>query len=202
MTTPASKRSAWALGTLHKLDGICRYLALNLLWLLSCCLVVTGPAGTKAMLETAKDWAAGSEAPVLRTFAGHFKAGALRTTAAAAPLMVAGFLLLINFEIASHTGSQRAFLTPALIAVAIPYLVFTANLLPANLGHHADIRGSYRRTLTSIVTNPTAAMLTILISAAAVFIAFVQPFAIFVVAAPAARLIVAATSRTIHQPAS
>lgn len=196
MTAAASRRTAWATNTLQGLDVVCRYLALNVLWIISCALVLTAAAGTKAMLETTKNWASGDETPVLKTFAAHFRRNAVSTTAAAAPLAALGMLLVFNLEIASHTGAQQVILLPALAAVAIPYAIFTACLLPANLGQAGGVKAAYGRTLAHIVTSPTAAALTVAIALAACFIIYVQPYAVFLIAAPAARLAVAASFRS------
>ncbi|MET7333587.1 hypothetical protein [Nonomuraea sp. NPDC005650] len=200
MTRPTG-RHRWAGTTLQALDTACRYLLLSTLWTIGTALVVTAPAATSALVETARGGSRGDLGPVLTTFLANMRRTARTSTAAAAVLLPVAALLGVNFAIVPLMREQGMYVAAALMSIAIPFLLFSANLMPATAGEDLPVRQAYRRTLERIVTHPFVAIVTALIAAGGAALIYLQPLSAFVIAAPAARLVVALHDRPAARPA-
>ncbi|WP_433516790.1 hypothetical protein ACQP2T_15260 [Nonomuraea sp. CA-143628] len=193
-------RYRWTGTTLGALDTVCRYLLLSTLWTIGTALVVTAPAATSALVEMARGGSRGDHGPVLTTFLANMRRTARTSTAAVAVLLPIAVLLAVNFAIVPHMREQGTIVAAALTSIAIPFLLFGANLIPATAGESLRVRQAYQRTLARIVTHPFVAIATALIAAGGAVLIYLQPLSAFIIAAPAARLVVAVHDRSAAQP--
>ncbi|MCQ8190252.1 DUF624 domain-containing protein [Streptomyces rugosispiralis] len=187
-----SHRALWAGPAYAGLDTVCRYLLLSLLWTIGTALVITAPAAATALVATVHGWARGDQSPVCPTFLSHLRRSARTSTAALAALAPVAALLVLNSAVVPHMGQQRPYATVALTAVAVPFLVFATNLIPALAGAPRGVRDAYRETVDSIVRHPGAAGLTTGTALLAVCCIYIQPVGALLIAAPAARLVITA----------
>ncbi|MEU4228139.1 DUF624 domain-containing protein [Nonomuraea sp. NPDC026600] len=195
------RRYRWTGATLEALDTVCRYLLLSTLWTVGTALVVTAPAATSALVETARGGSRGDHGPVLTTFLANMRRTVRTSTAAVAILLPIGALLAVNFAIVPLMREQGMYVAAVLVSIAIPFLLFSANLIPATAGEDLRVRQAYQRTLERIVNHPFAAIVTALIAAGGAVLIYLQPLSAFIIAAPAARLVVAVHDRSAAQPA-
>ncbi|MFC9425643.1 DUF624 domain-containing protein [Streptomyces sp. NPDC056987] len=201
MTRPP--RGAWWSGRCYAaLDTACRYLYLSLLWTVTAAPLVTAPAAAAALVATVRAWAQGDEGPVATAYLGHLRRSARTGTAAFAILFPVAAVLTANALIVPHMAGQRPYAAVASAAVAIPFLVFTANLVPTLADGASGVRDAFRRTVERVVGHPVAAALTAAVALLAVCCVYVQPFAALLIAAPAARLVVAAHDRPAARTAT
>ncbi|MEV6591823.1 DUF624 domain-containing protein [Streptomyces acidicola] len=199
MNRPAHR--AWWSGRVYEaLDTLCRYLLLSLLWTVGTALLVTAPAAAAALVATVRGWAQGDEDPVCSTFLSHVRRSARASSVAAVPLLPAAALLAANLVIVPHMGEQRPYATAALVAVVVPFLVFATNVIPALADETTGVRETYRRTVERIVVQPAAAGITTVVALIAACCVLVQPVSALLIAAPAARLVVAAHGRHTARP--
>jgi len=166
---------------------------LNLLWLVSCALVVTAPAGTVAMVATVRDMQCGRiQGGVLRTFVRQFRAsGKTATVVGMIWLGVIGVLLL-DFAIVRHLGDARqpVFILLTLgAALAVFSTAFLASAIVSTPGERAA--RIIRQAALVAAAQPGATLQVLLALFVAAFAVLTMPLLVFiapVLAAHAAEL--------------
>ena len=184
----------WA-ALLDPLTALWRAVGLAALWLLACLPVVSAGAATVALLAVVRDDVLRRHRPVVRSYAGYLRENALLGSALLA--IVAGPIadLLILGEGGGPAITVLRLLALLGVVAALPVVAHGFGLAAHT---RQTVRSLYRASVIMTIARPGPTLIALAVVAAVVAAATVWPFALLVLAHPAARALFLTFRRTFE----
>lgn len=133
------------------------YCLLNVLWIISCIPIVTISPSTTAMLGVIKEWSAGNEPPIIKTFFYYFKKHFSKSIVVGIIQLVIAIILIWDLLfIWNLEGIVKALLLPLFILFSLFFLFMSSYIYPLMIEYDMTLKQLIRNSFYLTISRPAS----------------------------------------------